>query len=377
MDADSPVTSGLEGVIAGRSSICEVDEDNSELFYYGYSILELAEKSTFEEVAYLLLYGKLPVKKELMDFCKHLTVEREIPQKVKEVINLLPLKTDPMDVLKIAIGVLHTVDTDSSSNNNEANLRKAIRLIAKIPTIIAGHYRFTKGSVPILPNANLSHAANFLYMLKGKEPDILEANALDKSMILYAEHELNASTFAARIVASTLSDMHSAVISAIATLKGPLHGGANERVMKMLLEIGKPENVDSWIKDALSKKERIMGFGHRVYKRQDPRTPIIKDMAKELGEKLGKTKWFEMSQMIEDVMNNEKKLHANLDFYTSSVYYLLDMPIRIYTPIFAASRVTGWAAHIIEQYNDNKLIRPRAEYVGPERRRYIPIDERE
>jgi len=376
MDPKSPVTSGLEGIIAGRSSICEVDEIECELYYDGYSIVELAEHSTFEEVAFLLLYGNLPDKNELSGFCNKLSAERALPDKVKDVMKLLPHKTDPMDVLKIAIGVLHSVDADGASNTNEANYRKAIRLIAKIPTIITTYYHYSQDSSPVEPDTDLSLAANFLYMLKGKVPESYESHVLDKSLILYAEHELNASTFAARVVAATLSDMHSAVIAAIAALKGPLHGGANERVMEMLLEIDKPENVESWINDALSNKTKIMGFGHRVYKRMDPRNPIIKKMAEELSTKLGNNKWYEMSQMIEKIINDKKKLHANLDFYSSSAYYLLGMPIPLYTPIFVASRVTGWIAHIIEQYNDNRLIRPRAEYIGPEKRKYVSIERR-
>jgi citrate synthase len=255
-------------------------------------------------------------------------------------------------------------------------MRKAIRLIAKIPTLITDHYHFSQGREPVKPNPQLSLAANFLYMLKGKEPESFESGVLDKSLILYAEHELNASTFAARVVASTLSDMHSAIVAAIGALKGPLHGGANERAMEMLLEIGRPEKVEFWIKNALAEKKRIMGFGHRVYKRQDPRNPIIKKMSKELGERLNNNLWFEISQKVEKIIDVEKGLHPNLDFYSSSAYYLLGIPIPLYTPIFVASRVTGWVAHVMEQYSDNRLIRPRAEYIGPERRNYIPLEDR-
>ncbi|MGR3317652.1 MAG: citrate/2-methylcitrate synthase [Candidatus Anammoxibacter sp.] len=368
--------SGLEGIIAARSSICEVDEDNCELYYFGYSIKDLPGNATFEEVAYLLLNGELPDKDELKDFCKKLAHEREIPEKAIDVIKDLPRDTDPMDVLKIIVGDLQTLDPDASSNSNDANMRKAIRLIAKIPTIITTHYHLIHENRPVKPNPSLSLAANFLYMLNSKLPEDFEVDVLDKSLILYAEHELNASTFAARVIASTLSDMHSAVIAAIAALKGPLHGGANEKAMEMLLEIGSPANAESWVKDALSKKKRIMGFGHRVYKKEDPRTPIIKKIAKELSDRLGEKRWFEISQITENIMNTEKGLHANLDFYSSSAYYLLGIPIPLYTPIFVASRVTGWIAHIMEQYNDNRLIRPRAEYIGPEKRKYINIDDR-
>ncbi len=376
MNYKSIITSGLEGVIAGRTSICKIDEDQCELYYCGYSIDDLVLNSNFEEVTYLLLNGDLPDKKGLEDFCNELSAEREIPVELINIIKNLPRETDPMDVLKIAVGILHTSDPDGSSNTNDANMRKGIRLIAKIPTIITYDYRITNDLELVEPNARLSFASNFLYMLHGKEPEMFRSVVLDKSLILYAEHGLNASTFAARVVASTLSDLHSSVIAAIGALKGPLHGGANERVMEMLLEIGDVEKAEPWIKKALSEKKRIMGFGHRVYKKQDPRNPIIKGLVKDLGERLGNNLWFEISQKVEDIVTAEKGLHPNLDFYSSSTYYLLGIPIPLYTPIFVASRVTGWIAHVMEQYNDNRLIRPRSEYVGHEDRKYIPIDER-
>ncbi len=376
MNNKSKIASGLEGVIAGKSSICKIDEEQSELFYGGYSIDDLALNSSFEEVTYLLLNGDLPDKKSLEDFCSELSNEREIPAELINIIKELPKGTDPMDVLKIAVGILHTSDPDGTSNTNDANMRKAIRLIAKIPPIITYDYRIANDMEPIKPNARLSFASNFLYMLNGEEPESYKSDVLDKSLILYAEHGLNASTFAARVVASTLSDLHSAVMAAIGALKGPLHGGANERVMEMLLEIGDVEKVEPWIKKALSEKKRIMGFGHRVYKKQDPRGLIIKGMVKELGERLGNNKWFEMSQKMEDIVTAEKGLHPNLDFYSSSAYYLLGIPIPLYTPIFVVSRITGWIAHVMEQYNDNRLIRPRSEYVGHEERKYVPIEER-
>ncbi|MBO1224281.1 MAG: citrate synthase [Candidatus Scalindua sediminis] len=374
---DKPkIASGLEGVIAGRTSICKIDEDQCELFYGGYSIDDLALNSNFEEVTYLLLNGDLPDKKVLEDFCNKLSAEREIPVELINIIKELPRETDPMDVLKITVGILHTSDPDGTSNTDDANMRKAIRLIAKIPTIITYDYRITNDLEPVEPNARLSFASNFLCMLNGEEPESYKSDVLDKSLILYAEHGLNASTFTARVVASTLSDLHSAVMAAIGALKGPLHGGANERVMEMLLEIGDVEKAEPWIKKALSEKKRIMGFGHRVYKKQDPRNPIIKGLVKELGERLGNNRWFEISQKVEDIVTAEKGLHPNLDFYSSSAYYLLGIPIPLYTPIFVASRVTGWIAHVTEQYNDNRLIRPRSEYVGHERRKYIPLEDR-
>ncbi len=376
MGPEKNITSGLEGVVAGKSSICEVDEENCELCYRGYSILDLAENSNFEEVAYLLLKGELPSKEDLDEFNRKLSSEREIPQKVRDVISTLPKDTDPMDVLKIAVGVLGTVDPDVSSNDDDANMRKAIRLLAQIPTVIADNYHISGGSKPVKPDSKLSLAANFLYMLRGKKPKDYESDALDKSLILYAEHELNASTFAARVITSTLSDMHSAVMAAIGALKGPLHGGANEKAMEMLLAIGEPEKAESWINDALVQKKKIMGFGHRVYKKMDPRNPVIKKISKELGEKRGENKWFQISEIVEKIIDKEKGLHPNLDFYASSAYYLLDIPIPIYTPIFVASRVSGWVAHIMEQYNDNRLIRPRSDYAGPAKRKYVPVENR-
>ncbi len=376
MDNKPQIASGLEGVIAGKSSICKIDQEQSELFYDGYSINDLALNSNFEEVAYLLLHGELPDKRSLDEFCSKLSAEREIPDELICIIKELPKETDPMDVLKIAVGILHTSDPDGSSNTNDANMKKAIRLIAKIPTIITYDHRIANDLEPIKPDVRLSLASNFLYMLNGEKPEAYQSSVLDKSLILYAEHGLNASTFTARVVASTLSDLHSSVMAAIGALKGPLHGGANERVMEMLLEIDDVEKVEPWIKRALSEKKRIMGFGHRVYKKQDPRGLIIKGMVKELGERLGNNKWFEMSQKMEDIVTGEKGLHPNLDYYSSSAYYLLGIPIPLYTPIFVVSRVTGWVAHVMEQYNDNRLIRPRSEYVGHERREYIPIKDR-
>jgi citrate synthase len=367
---------GLEGIIAGRTTICKVDEERGELLYRGYPIEELVESSSFEEVAYLLLMGELPEKLALEEFCNKLKEERDIPGEIKQVIRCIPPITHPMDVLKIIVGVLGAMDPDASSNTEEANVRKAIRLVSRFPTVITTYYRISLGKEPVKPDKDLSHAANFLYMLKGKEPEDFESRALDTSFILYAEHEFNASTFAARVTASTLSDMHSAVVSAIGALKGPLHGGANERAMEMLLEIGDPEKAEAWVKGALSRKKRIMGFGHRVYKKEDSRTSFIKKTVKELSEREGEKRWFDIARGVEDVMAREKGLHANLDFYSGPAYYLLGIPISLYTPIFAAARVVGWAAHVMEQFACNRLIRPRGEYTGPERKRFTPLKDR-
>ncbi len=367
---------GLEGVIASDTAICNVDEEKSELYYRGYSITDLARHSTFEETAFLLLEGKLPSAKELKEFHKTLSAARQLPAEVEEVLRWLPPATDPMDALKVAVGVLEATSREADSNSFADNRKKAIRLISRMPVIIAAQYHISRQKTVIKPRTDLSHAANFLYMLHGKEPDDFTSKALDTSLILYAEHELNASTFAARITASTLSDMHSAVITAIGTLKGPLHGGANEKAMEMLIEIGEPGKAEAWIQNAISRKHRIMGFGHRVYKKGDPRNPFIKKIAGKLGRRLGNTRWFEISEIVEKVIDREKGLHPNLDFYSSSAYYLLDIPISLYTPLFAAARVTGWTAHIMEQHADNRLIRPRGNYTGPKKRKYVPLKKR-
>jgi len=367
---------GLEGVIAGDTAICNVDEENCELYYRGYSITDLARYSTFEETAFLLLEGELPDAKALKEFHKTLAAARQLPAEVEEVLRWLPPATDPMDALKVAVGVLEATSRDAASNSVEDNRKKAVRLISRMPVIIASQYHISHQKTPLKPRTDLGHAANFLYMLHGEEPDDFASRALDTSLILYAEHELNASTFAARITASTLSDMHSAVITAIGTLKGPLHGGANEKAMEMLIEIGKPGKAEAWIENAISRKRRIMGFGHRVYKKGDPRNPFIKKIAGDLGRRLGDTRWFEISEVVEKVIDREKGLHPNLDFYSSSAYYLLGIPIPLYTPLFAAARVTGWTAHIMEQHADNRLIRPRGNYTGPEKRKYVPMKKR-
>ncbi len=364
---------GLEGIIAGTSSICNVDEDNCQLFYRGYVITDLAENSTFEETAYLLLNGELPDENSLREFHESLCAHRELPKEVEYVLDWLPKDADPMDALKVAVGVLETTSKDATSNTPEDNMHKAVRLIARMPVLITTHYHLSQGRDPVKPRTDLSHAANFLYMLKGKEPDALESEVLDKTFILYAEHELNASTFAARITASTLSDMHSAIITAIGALKGPLHGGANERAMEMILEIGEAKKAEEWILNALKEKKKIMGFGHRVYKTGDPRNPIIKGMSRELSERSDEKLWYEISEIVEKVVAREKGMHANLDFYSSSAFYLMGIPIPLYTPLFVASRIVGWAAHVMEQHADNKLIRPRADYTGAGPRGYVAM----
>lgn len=367
---------GLEGIIAGASSICQVDEEGSGLLYRGYSLEDLARHSTFEEVAYLLLIGELPSEKDLSEFSMRLSQNREIPDQLIKVYKLLPSSAHPMDLLKTGVSILGLYDPELADNSHGANLRKAIRLIAQMPTLMAGSYRIAHGRGPILPDIKLSHASNLLYLLSGEIPDENVAKILDISLILYAEHEFNTSAFCARVTASSLSDVYSAITSAIGTLKGPLHGGANEAVMRMLFEIGEVDKTKAWVTEALAKKRRIMGFGHRVYKKGDRRSDIMKELSRRLGEKKGERKWYEISSIVEEVMFKEKGLYPNLDLYSATVYYILGLPIELFTPVFVCSRVAGWTAHVIEQHNNNRLIRPRCLYTGQRERTYIPLKER-
>ncbi|HEX2910763.1 MAG TPA: citrate synthase [Chloroflexia bacterium] len=365
---------GLEGVVALESSISSII--GSELTYRGITIDELAENASYEEVVYLLWYGKLPNRKELDEFNSQLRSSASLPPQVLEQLKSYPTDVHPMDLLRTAVSALALYDPDTADMSKEANSRKAIRLTAQIPIIVTAIGRLREGKEPVAPRNDLSVAANFVYMLNGEEPDEVAVKAIDTALVLHADHELNASTFSARSTVSTLADMHSGIVSAIGTLKGPLHGGANEAVMRMLLKIGSMDNVDQFIDDALNNKQKIMGFGHRVYKNGDPRAKFLKKMSKALGELKGETKWYEMSTRIDDVVVREKGLLPNVDFYSASVYYSLGIPIELFTPVFATSRISGWLAHIMEQYADNRLIRPRAEYVGPVDQHYIPIDER-
>jgi 2-methylcitrate synthase/citrate synthase II len=370
------VTPGLEGVLAGESAICDVDHETGSLLYRGYRIEDLAEQATFEEVAYLLLIGRLPNREELFRFSIDLRRARSLPERVVRIMREIPNSAHPMDALRTAVSMLGIEDPDAGSNDHPENFRKAIRLIAQIPTALAVFHAASKGKRPPAPDPTLSHAANLLYILTGAKPDPFSAKVMEVSLILYAEHEFNASTFAARVTVSSLSDIHSGVTSAIGSLKGPLHGGANEQVMEMLLRIGKLENVERYIGDHLARKERIMGFGHRVLKRGDVRSDIIKRYAKELGEKKKETKWYEMSSRIEEIMSKEKGLFPNLDFYSASAYYLLGLPVQLDTPLFVCSRISGWSAHVIEQLDHNRLIRPRCLYTGPRDLKYVPLESR-
>ena len=367
---------GLEGVIAGKSNICKVDSENSRLLYRGYSIVDLAEHSNFEETVYLLIKGALPKRDELADFIKTMKDERRIPEQLIRMFCGFPKRANSMDVLRAGVSFLALFDDEEFDNSHEANVRKAVKLTAKFTTIMAASHRIAHGKKPVEPSPEYSHAGNFLYMVNGSIPDDFIVRAFDISLVLYAEHEYNASTFTALVTASTLADIYSAVIAGVCALKGPLHGGANEKAMEMLLKIGDEGNVEKWLKDALARKEKIMGFGHRVYKKGDPRALILKDLCKELGKRTNQTKWYNMSVEVEEIMEKEKNLHPNVDFYAGSLFYMMGIPIELYTPIFTIARIAGWSAHVIEQHDDNRLIRPASEYTGPDLRPYVPIEKR-
>lgn len=367
---------GLEGIVAAQSSISDVNGQEGKLIYAGYDIHDLAQHATFEEVIYLLWNGRLPTAVEVATLKSQLNSEAGLPGDIIELIRLLPKTANPMDMLRSVVSALGLYDPDGADNSLEANARKAIRLTAKFPIIVTTFQRVRTGLEPVHPHEELSLAGNFLYTLNGKEPDDIATRTMDVAFILHADHELNASTFAARVTAATMSDMYSAIVSAIGTLKGPLHGGANEGVIKNLLEIGSVEAVEAWVKDALARKKKIMGFGHRVYRTVDPRATHLVEMSRQLGERTGETKWYEMSQKMEEVVTREKHLNANVDFYSASTYYALGIPTDLFTPIFACSRISGWTAHVLEQFRNNRLIRPRAEYIGPRGLKYLPIEER-
>jgi citrate synthase len=370
------VKTGLQGVVIATSDICSIDGQQGRLIYRGYEISDLAEHSTFEEVVYLLWHGRLPNRAELDNLTKQFAENRSVAPEILDLLKSLPPARHPMETLRTAISALSLYDSESEDMAEEANRRKAVRLTAQMGTIVAAYARIREGKEAISPDPTLGHAANFLYMLTSKKPKEKDARWFDIALILHADHSFNASTFAARVTASTLSDMHSAITSAVGALKGPLHGGANERVMRMLLEIGSVDKAEDYVCGLLARREKVMGFGHRVYRTRDPRATILQKMSEELGHSTGQTKWFEMSQRIEDLMIREKGINANVDFYSASSYYVLGIPVDLYTLIFAVSRISGWTAHVLEQYADNKLIRPLAEYTGPTGLKYVPIDQR-
>ncbi len=364
--SSTTIARGLEGVVAAASGICFIDGDRGILAYRGYDIHELAQNSTFEETCYLLWFGHLPTRSALKDFSASLAQERKLDASIINLLRQTPRHALPMDVLRTAVSALSFYDPEWKSNTAEANLHKSIRLTSQIAMVVAAYDRIRKGRPVVEPDRSLSHAANFLLMLNGDPPSRTAERALDIALILHADHELNASTFAARVTAATLSDMHSAITSAIGTLKGPLHGGANEAVFHMLEEIDKAgANPVEYVKGMLAQKKKIPGFGHRVYRTEDPRATHLREMSRELGQAMGQSKWYEFSRKIEEFVNADKKLNANVDFYSASTYYTLGIELDLFTPIFAVSRISGWTAHVMEQLADNRLIRPRAEYIGP------------
>jgi citrate synthase len=367
---------GLEGVVAAESSIGDVDGINGVLIYQGYDIHDLARHATFEEVVYLLWHGRLPGREELQTLRRDLAQNAEVPKEVFELIRRFPSDAEPMDALRTAVSALGFYDEGKHDLSREAALHTATKLTAQFPVVVAAIDRIRNGKDPIPPKPALGLAANFLYMLKGEMPSEREARIFDVILILHADHELNASTFTARVVAGTLADMYGAITAAIAALSGPLHGGANTNVMKMLLEIGSPDRAAEWLKNALANKKKIMGFGHRVYKTEDPRSVWLRQFSKEMGDAKGETRWYEILETLRAAMFSEKKLYPNVDYYSGSAYYLMGIPLDLFTPIFAVSRISGWTGHILEQYTNNRLIRPRAEYIGPRDLKYIPIDQR-
>jgi len=379
MTTDVKPKSGLEDTVATSSEICYLDGDRGVLAYCGYDIHDLARHATFEEVCFLLWHRRLPTRAELGDLQAQLVAARPIPEGVLRLMRMLPAG-DGMDTLRTLTSALSHFDPDADQHSPQANYRKAVRLTAQLSSLVATMGRFAAGGGLIAPDPVLSHAANFLYMLTGERPSGLATRAFDVALVLHADHELNASTFAARVIAATLSDMHSAIVGAIGALKGPLHGGANADVMRMLLEIGPdgtPDQAEAVIRAKLARKEKIAGFGHRVYHTEDPRATHLRQMSRDLGVRAGQPGWFNMSERIEAVVKAEKKLNANVDFYSASTYHSLGIAIDLFTPIFAVSRISGWTAHVLEQYANNRLIRPRAEYIGPEYpQRYRPLEDR-
>jgi len=375
--SSSAAPEGLEDVVAATSSICFLDGKQGRLLYRGYDIHDLAPNASFEEVVYLLWHGELPNQSQLDQINATLADNREVPEPVIKILESLPKTATPMEILRTTISALSAYDPDGFRDNSlPANLRKAERLQAQTPTITAYIHRIRQGLPLVHPRKTGSMAENFLYMMFGKEPDQLNAHTMNLALILHADHELNASTFAARVTAATLSDMYSAVVSGIGALAGPLHGGANEDVMRMLLRIGDEAKVDEEVKGIFARKEKISGFGHRVYRTEDPRATHLRKLSEELGKKAGELKWFNMSQHIEKLVMAEKHLYCNVDFYSASTYYSMGIPVEMYTPIFACSRMSGWTAHTLEQLGNNRLIRPRAEYTGPTQRTYKPVSQR-
>jgi citrate synthase len=378
MSTTTHTAKGLEGIVATTSGICYIDGDQGVLAYRGYDIHDLADHSTFEEVCYLLWFGRLPNADELKQIRERMAEERKLDPAILESLRRVPKHVPPMDMLRTLVSELSYYDPEYNKNDHEANVNKAIRLTSQIAMLVADYDRIRKGKPVVEADRSVSHAANFLLMLNGTAPSTTAERALDIALILHADHELNASTFAARVTAATLSDMHSAITSAVGTLKGPLHGGANEAVFKILMEIDRAgTDPVEHVKSMLAQKKKVPGFGHRVYHTEDPRATHLRQMSRDLGEANGNRKWSDYSNKIEQFIKTEKKLNANVDFYSASTYHTLGIDVDLFTPIFAVSRVSGWTAHVIEQLDDNRLIRPRADYIGPNyRQKYVPLEKR-
>jgi citrate synthase len=376
---DQKPRGGLEDVVATSSSICYIDGDRGTLAYRGYDIHDLAAQATFEEVCHLLWHGRLPSRAELGDLQSQFAAARTLPEGVLRLMRSLP-STDGMDMLRTLASALAHYDPDATDHSPAATYRKAVRLTAQLGSIVATMGRVDAGGGPMQPDPAMGFAANFLYMLSGRRPDALSTRAFDVALVLHADHELNASTFAARVAAATLTDVHSAVVAGIGTLKGPLHGGANADVMRLLLELGPaatPDRVESAVRAKLARKEKIPGFGHRVYRTMDPRAVHLRQMSRDLGKRTGEPQWFEMSERIEAVVKAEKQLNPNVDFFSASTYHALGIPIALFTPVFGVSRCAGWTAHVLEQLANNRLIRPRAEYTGPSvPQPWVPLEHR-
>lgn len=367
---------GLEDVVAANSAISDIIGPQGKLTYRGIDIHDLAKHSSFEETTYLLWFGSLPTREALHQFSSELASHRALPTQVLTVMKDFPRNATPMDALRTALSALAFYDPQAHDSSRDANIAKAMKVTAQTATIVAAYEQIRRGRQPVPPDADGSHAENFLRMLFGAEPEPLYVRAMDLALILHADHELNASTFAARVTAATLADMYSAIVSAIGALAGPLHGGANEQVMKMLQAIGEPSRVESYVSERLQAHQKIPGFGHRVYRTEDPRATHLREMSRELGQKIGNLRWYEISRKVEEVVMAQKHLYANVDFYSASCYFTMGIPIDMFTPVFAVSRVSGWTAHVLEQYADNRLIRPRAEYVGDKDVPYVPLEQR-
>ncbi len=367
---------GLEGVVAAETALCDLDGANGRLAYRGYDIADLARQATYEEVAHLLWRGELPTRAQLDGFAAELVAARPLPDALLSAFRLVPKKADPMRVLQMATAMLGTFDPEAADNSHEANGRKALRLTSQLATAVCSHHRIRLGKEPVRPSKDLGHAANFLFMLTGERPAAVNVRAFDASLILYAEHEMNASTFTTRVVASTLSDMHSAVAGGIGAIKGSLHGGAGEAVMLTLKEIARIENVDSFVETALAQKRRLMGFGHRVYRAGDPRAAILRGLAEDACRQSGQETWFQMAVKLFENVNRAKGLIPNVDFYSAPLWYSIGIPVDLFTPVIVAGRIAGWTAHLLEQYQDNRLIRPRGQYTGPGRRPFVPLEKR-